>query len=228
MSRGPRVLLGLAGLALAGALPGCRDVPPHRELPVDAALDVGAASELPVDYGEDGMPMRRPCLQTPTGTALANGAYGRLDGYLVAIVPLGYHGCHGDTDHLHLQVAADGLIYDIAVNVGGDVHSQTLDRALFAPAWSEGWHSDASVFVEYTGLGIHSDTIPLPGTTALAQAMTDELGNANHISIYATGYGPDGAHLVHRNGGGRDGLIVSHPLAAEAHARAFSFTDQSF
>lgn len=219
---------------LAWLAAGCRDVP-DRPAPgelVDAALPDGAfvLPDAPADYGEDGMPIRRPCLQTPTGSGLAASQYGRLDGFLVAVVPLDYRGCQGDDDHLHLQVLVDGKIYDIAVNVGADVHSQTFDRALFAPAWSEGWHPDGSsdIFVEYTGLGLHSDTMPLPGTTALVQAMTADLAYANHISIYAIGYGPDGAHLVHRNGGGRDGLIVTHPLAGVAHARAFSFTDQSF
>jgi hypothetical protein len=232
-----------AALVIA-LLAGCRDVPARdpetSDAPVvqidgavlaDGALviDAGpdASLDAPIDYGEDGMPTRLPCV-VPDGTAMADGVYGRLDGILVAVAPPGTadRTCHPDSEHVHLQVRASGMTYDIAVNVGNDVHSQTLDRALFAPAWTEGWQPGG--FVEYTGLGIHSDTIPLPGTGVLIQDLVADLATANHISIYATGYGPDGAHLVHRNGGGRDGLIVTHPLAAMAHARAFSFSSQDY
>jgi hypothetical protein len=50
----------------------------------------------------------------------------------------------------------------------------------------------------------------------------------NHISVFGTGYGPDGAHLIHRNGQGHDGLLVTQPLSTPAHARLFSFTTQAF
>lgn len=219
---------------LASLLAGCRDVPErlqHKD-PPDAAIPVDDGGtpivDAMIDYGEDGAPIRRPCVLTTSGTAMASGEFGRLDGRLVAIVPLNYRGCHGDSDHLHLQILAGGATYDIAVNVSADVHSTTFDRPLFAPAWAEGWHPEPAVSVEYPALDLHSDTIPLPGTVALAEAMTAELVNANHISVYATGYGPNGAHLVHRNGAGRDGLIITHPLAASAHARAFSFSTQEF
>jgi hypothetical protein len=46
--------------------------------------------------------------------------------------------------------------------------------------------------------------------------------------VFATGYGPDGAHLVHRNGNGRDGLVVTQPLSRPAHVRMFSFSSQTF
>jgi hypothetical protein len=219
---------------LAWLLAACRDVPErlqHKD-PPDAAilLDDGGTPivDAAIDYGEDGAPIRRPCMLPPTGTAMADGQFGRLDGRLVTIVPLNARTCRGDNDHIHLQILASDQIYDIAINVSADVHSTTFDRPLFAPAWAEGWHPEPTVSVEYTGLDLHADTIPLPGTAALAEAMMAELVNANHISVYATGYGPNGAHLVHRNGGGRDGLIVTHPLAASAHARAFSFSNQEF
>ena len=54
------------------------------------------------------------------------------------------------------------------------------------------------------------------------------MANANHVSIFATGYGPGGAHLVHRNGGGNDGAIVLDPLAPKAHLFVFHFSNQSF
>ncbi len=225
-------------------LAACRDVPERGTFdapvatvdgappsdgasPGDGTAPDDATRDAPIDDGDDGMPIRLPCV-APTGTAMADGVYGRLDGILVAVAPPGTadRTCHPDSDHVHLQVRAGGAIYDIAINVGNDVHSQTFDRALFSPAWTDGWQPGS--FVEYTGLGIHSTTIPLPAPGALIQALVDDLATANHISIYATGYGPDGAHLVHRNGGGRDGLVVTHPLAASAHARAFSFSNQDY
>jgi hypothetical protein len=46
--------------------------------------------------------------------------------------------------------------------------------------------------------------------------------------VFAIGYGPDGGHLVHRNGSGRDGLLITKPLATSAHVRMFSFSTQTF
>jgi hypothetical protein len=70
--------------------------------------------------------------------------------------------------------------------------------------------------------------MPLSTQAALVNALMADLATVNHISIYATGYGPDGVHLVHRNGSGHDGLIVTRPLSAAAHLRLFSFTGQVF
>ncbi|HEY3357730.1 MAG TPA: hypothetical protein VGQ83_31040 [Polyangia bacterium] len=61
----------------------------------------------------------------------------------------------------------------------------------------------------------------------LTQQVTAALTNANHVSIYGTGYGPDGMHLVHRNYG-HDGAIVIRPLSATPHFLLFRFADQSF
>ena len=56
-----------------------------------------------------------------------------------------------------------------------------------------------------------------------------ELATVNYVSIYGTGYTTDdGAHLIHRNGQGHDGLVVTHPLSATGHARLFSFSSQTF
>jgi hypothetical protein len=190
--------------------------------------DPGDAAAPDADDGTDGMPVRRPCV-APSGTVLADGAFGRLDGLLVAIIPPGPRSvCNADNDHVHLQIAVGSGVYDIAVNVGSDVHSLTFDHSLFGAPWLEGWHTGADVFVDYGGLGIHSTTIPLSTPAALVGAITTDLAAANHVSIYATGYGPQGADLVHWNGNRRDGLIVSQPLSATAHMRAFSFTAQTF
>lgn len=222
--------------ALLALLIGCRgSTAAQVDGPTgDASATTGDAATFDADYGTDGMPVRRPCV-APSGTALTDGTFGRLDGILVAIIPPGPRSvCNADNDHVHLQIAVAGGVYDIAVNVGSDVHSLTFDHSLFGAPWLEGWHTgtgtgtDADVFVDYGGLGIHSTTIPLSTPAALVGAITSDLATANHVSIYATGYGPEGADLVHWNGGGRDGLIVSEPLSATAHMRAFSFTAQTF
>jgi hypothetical protein len=171
--------------------------------------------------------MRRPCT-TQLGSALSP-TYGRLDGFLVALVQPGSSGCNGDSSHLHLQVLSNGAVYDVAVNVGSssmsDVHSTTIDLAL--QPWAEGWHT--SVTEDYVSLGVHSNQLPLEASEQqLATDITADLATANHISIFATGYGPDGMHLVHRNGGGADGMIVTKPLSTPSHARLFSFSSQTF
>ena len=183
------------------------------------------AHEASVDAA-DGVPMRRACT-SQFGSALST-SYGRLDGYLVAIVQPGGGGCSADADHVHLQVLANGAVYDVAVNVGSsgadDVHTTT--RELAFPPWVEGWHTN--VAEDYVSLDIHSMDIPLGTHQANAAALTADLANANHISIFGTGYGPDGAHLIHRNGSGHDGFVITEPLSSPSHARLFSFTSQTF
>jgi hypothetical protein len=183
----------------------------------------------------DGTPMRLPCTSS-FGSALSS-EYGRMDGYLVAIVPPApsTDPCNADPSHLHLQVQISGAVYDVAVNVGtndatNDVHTTTIDHTLLGPAWSEGWHTN--VTVDYPTLGVHSNAMPLQPEATTVAALMAELATANHVSIYATGYNPvpSGAHLVHRYPqlAGHDGLVVTHPLSATAHARLFSFTTQTF
>lgn len=229
----------LAAIVAALAAGGCRDVRPAAVDGAAADAEVGdAASDAPRGDGGgsgdgDGAVTRVPCVGA-FDAGLTAGTFGRLDGFLVAIVPpTGNPACRADNDHLHLQVRAQGKTYDIAINISSDVHSAAIDRAAFSP-WSEGWHytgdgSGGNVFVDYPGLGLHSNTIPLSTPAALVSAMTADLATVNHISIYATSYSTsDGAHLVHYNGTARDGMIVTKPLSPTARMRAFSFDSQSF
>jgi hypothetical protein len=184
-----------------------------------------ASADAPVDAA-DGAPIRQACTNQ-FGSALT-AVYGRLDGILVAVVPPGGRGCNADSDHVHLQVRMNGDIYDVAVNVGStaqdDVHTTT--RELTLPTWSEGWHP--GVLEDYVSLGVHSTDIPLGTHTQNIADLMADLTTANHISVFGTGYGPDGSHLIHRNGGGHDGLVVTEPLSTPAHARLFSFSSQTF
>jgi hypothetical protein len=188
--------------------------------------DAATADDAGPIVVDDGTPMRRPCTND-FGSALSS-SYGRLDGYLVAIVQPGSGGCNADNDHVHLQVLASGSVYDISVNVGSpqvdDVRTTRRDFT-FLP-WDEGWHTGVSE--DYVARGVRSTELVGQTRTQLASTLTTELATVNHISIFAVGYGPDGAHLVHRNGNGRDGLIITQPLSRPSQARMFAFSDQTF
>lgn len=170
----------------------------------------------------DGTPTRQQCTGT-FGSGLST-THGRLDGLLVSVVNLGTHACNGDSSHVHLQVLMGGAVYDIAVNA--DTLVAERDLTLPDGTWSEGWHTSDGL--DYAALGLHSSDFSMPSSpSSLAQQIEKDLVSANHVSVFATGYGPGGAHLVHRNGGGRDGALVIHPLAAPAHIMMFTFTTSS-
>jgi hypothetical protein len=164
----------------------------------------------------------------------SSGTYGRLDGYLVAIVaPGSTNGCNDDSSHVHLQIKMNNAIYDIAIDATNgstgvdDVHTGTLDVAMpSGPAWAEGFHT--GVTIDYPTLGVHASALPLDTKAQIVSAITADLATVNHISIFTTSYGGTGAHLVHRNGGGQDGLVLTEPLSTPSHLRLFSFSGQSF
>ncbi len=169
------------------------------------------------------MPTRVACTSS-FGSALST-THGRLDGYLVAIVPASTHGCNGDSSHIHLQVKANGAVYDVAVNL--DTLEADTDIALPGGAWAEGWHPNMQL--DYPkDLSLHSAAFNATSPTAQRMSIETALANANHVAIFATGYDTSGAHLVHRQSGGRDGAIVINPLDPKAHVLAFRFTTDSF
>lgn len=199
---------------------------------------IDAAIDAPPNDGrvhvDDGTPTRMPCTSSFGNKLTSSPTFGRLDGYLVAIVPPGGSACNADSDHVHLQVRMSGAIYDIAIDATNgvthidDVHTVTMDRAMPVNTlpWAEGWHT--GLLVDYISMGVHSTDIPLMTKAEIVSALQTDLASANHISIYATTYGSDGAHLVHRNSGGHDGVIVTEPLSTPSHVRLFSFSDQTF
>jgi len=160
--------------------------------------------------GGDGQPTRLPCTGS-FGSAMS-ATYGRLDGFLVAIVnPNTGSGCRGDDNHIHLQVRVNGGTEDIAVNIAStsgtpcrlpnperDAGGRRLDRGLA--------HRPAARLREHPGrplLELHGgDAIQL---TAL---VDNAVANANHVSIYTTGFDATGGHLIHRQGSNHDGAIV--------------------
>jgi hypothetical protein len=185
---------------------------------------------------DDGTPTRQTCTSSFGNALSAQPTFGRLDGFLVAIVPPGnMASCNDDDSHVHLQVRMNGAIYDVAIDVTDaathmdDVHTTTLDVPMpDGEPWTEGWHTGATVLADYVALGVHDTALTLETKGALVQLIQTDLATANHVSVYTTSYGPDGGHLVHRNGGGHDGILVTEPLSSPSHLRLFSFTDQSF
>lgn len=188
--------------------------------------DPGPLPDVP-----DGAPTRVPCTNN-FGDALTE-THGRLDGILVAIVDPDTDTCNGDDAHVHLQVRADGQVYDVAVNVrstaGGDptVHYLIAPGQVTGEPWSEGWHP--GIGLDYArDLGIHADEFNPYNLDELAQKIDIALADANHVSIYGRGYGPDGLHEIHRDFGGHDGAIVLDPLSGQSRYLAFRFADQDF
>jgi hypothetical protein len=193
----------------------------------------GSDAGSPGQPSADGTPMRQTCT-TAFGSALTSN-FGRLDGYLVAIVAAGHHGCNSDQDHLHLQVSAAGAVYDVAVTLVStqstgmpEVFLAEKDAPLGNGPWAEGWHSGTERFDYVSNLGLHASDFTATPAAALATKLEGSLGTVNHISIYATGYGPTGAHKVHRNGFGFDGALVLQPTSATPHVLAFHFSTQPF
>ena len=182
--------------------------------------------------GTDGDPTRTSActpLSQETGTAI-NTSHGRLDGTVTYVVPLGGpSSCNGDSGHIHIQVQANGDVYDVAVDVGktpGDALLYETDMALPDGAWSEGWHgSDA---LSYTSLGLTASEFVSQVPATLAQHLEQELATVNHISIFGTGYSSqNGCHDIHYYNG-NDGALVLEPLSATPHVLFFRFSTQSF
>jgi hypothetical protein len=219
------LLLGVAacgGSSTSGTTPNDTDASTAADgaaPPADGATptpDGATPSDSSVPDPNDGTPQRRTCTSS-YGNALTP-THGRLDGFLVAIVPSTLHICSADSTHLHLQVLVNNAVYDVAVNLDG----QSTERDLSIPdgAWSEGWHNPGSL--DYVALGLHSASFT---QATNEQTIENELANVNHISIFCTDYTDNtGCHDVHRRNGGNDGAIVTHPLASQAHLILFDFT----
>lgn len=179
----------------------------------------------------DGTPTRLPCTST-FGSAMTT-AFGRLDGFLVSIVnPNTTTSCRGDDNHIHLQVQVNGGIEDIAVNVAStsgnpDVFFRTVGAALRGGAWTEGWHPGQTL--DYpSNLGVSSGSFTEETLTQLTTSVDNLIANANHVSIFATGFDPTGGHLVHREGSSHDGAIVINPTTSNPTYLLFRFSTQSF
>jgi hypothetical protein len=201
--------------------------------PPDAGVggtDASVTADASTGNG-DGTPTRQPCTGS-FGSAM-NTTFGRLDGFLVSSIDPGQGaGCSGDAHHIHLQILVNGGIENIAVNVDSSIGTPNVDflqinAPLKGAAWSEGWH--ASQQLDYAiNLGVHAADFAVTTPTQLTTIVDNALATANHVSIFCTGFGPDGGHLVHRHAANDDGAIVINPLSASPTYLLFHFANQTF
>jgi hypothetical protein len=154
-------------------------------------------------------------------------AFGRIDGTLLAVVTP-TDPCPHDDNHVILDVRMNGSVYELWVNIGSDLDPMSTysqSAALGAPAYSEGWHTDAALdYVQTFGLTSSAFTVTPPAGVIQQLAM---LPVGEPISVYATGYGPDGGHDIHRQATGQDGAVVLSPATAPRYL-LYHFDTQSF
>ena len=190
--------------------------------------DAGVTSVPPppgeAGAGGDGAPTRAPCTAS-RGSGLST-SHARLDGYVVAVIPPGNgKQCGGDSSHVHVQVLVGKAVYDVAVNVDGNMTER--DEALTGGPWGEGWHTATSL--DYpSALGAHASDFKLTGASMVATEIEKQLAGANHVSVFCTGYDKSGCHLVHRKGKGQDGALVIDPLFPVARWLLFDFSTDTF
>jgi hypothetical protein len=218
----------------ASVLDAAASAPPSAPASPDASASgtpsIDAGAPAVVDGGvvpspnstpdpSDGVPERRVCTEV-LGSAISE-SFGRLDGRIVSVVKPGARACNADRTHVHLQVEANAATYDIAVNI--DSLISEVAHPLTGGPWSDGWHPSGSL--DYVSdLGV-SARVFVPTNP---QALQARLETANYVSVFAIGYGPDGAHLVHRNRRGRDGAVVLNPRSKTPTYLLFRFDQQAF
>ena len=203
----------------------------------DAGVDAGA-DDAGFDGGADaGVVDKAANCASTFGDALTN-SFGRLDGTVTAIVKPSDTQCtFPNNDHVTVQVRMNGAIYRMVVNVEStigdpDVRFAEVSAPLLGPAWSEGWHENASV--DYAAnLGVHASTTPFMAfpMNELVQKLDADIPLDAPVSVYATSSGgtyASSAHLVHRNGSNHDGAIVLNPESAHPTWMLFHFSDQVF
>ncbi len=184
------------------------------------ALATGCDAVDPADTAQAQEEVLSTSCSDTFGRALTR-AHGRLDGRVYAVVPRSSKRCNGDRGHVHLQVLANGGIYDVAINTSSN--ELELEAPLLGSTWSEGWHP--GVRLDYADdLGVHDEDLGSIDSAALRA----DLASADRVAVFMTGYGTGGGHLVHRHGGDADGAIVLDPTGASPRYYLFAFDNQSF
>ena len=163
------------------------------------------------------------------GDALTD-SFGRLDGTVVAVVaPEDTQCALVNDDHLVLQVAMNGAVYRMVVNIADVAFGQT-SAALVGPSWSEGWHTGLTL--EYpTDLDVHSTAFQQLALPAMIEQISAGIELGAPISVFAVSSGGEfasSAHLIHRNDNNSDGAIVLDPLSESPTYLLFRFASQSF
>jgi hypothetical protein len=180
------------------------------------ASDGGMSDGSPTACGL-AAPARLPCLpSSQLGKALPVNVYGALEAELVTILPPGAKsgGCPSDDAHVHLQVEANGARYDIAIDDGqADGVMFYYEATLPATAPAEGWSTTGFDYKTDLGVGAAAFTSMTPAATD-AKIVAD-LAQVSRLTIHGMSYSDGtGAHDVHYNGGGRDGVLLLHGLGA--------------
>ncbi len=198
--------------------------------------DSGAVAQI--DAGVVDAGLKSDACASTFGTSFT-AAFGRIDGRVVAVVPPGFACPLPNGDHVVIQVAIDGGVHRLVVNVlssGVDKNIQVLTRplgALPAPAYEEGWHPGLTLDYANT-LGVHSDRDAgwesLDLEHAAAQVY-DAVTVGAPLSVYGTSSGgssASSAHLIHRHEHNDDGAIVVNPTSASPTWLLFHFAEQRF
>lgn len=200
-----------------------------EESPADAGRAVDAGASTDADAGPEA-----PRCTTRFGKAITE-EFGRLDGTVRAVVAPGDFTCPGDDDHVIVQVDAAGATYAIWINVQSNLASdpdvrfrqQTADD-LPGPSWSPGWHPSPGGLDYALDLGAHAASLSPMTKAQLSAAIVQRVRPGARVSVFADGFATaDGAHKVHRNGGGEDGALVVDPTGARTFL-LFAFAGQSF
>lgn len=210
--------------------------PPHvaplYSAPTSTATAMPTATTAPSSVTPIGPPPPpAPCTDR-FGHALTT-SFGRLDGTLVALVPPRTPRCKSDEHHLHLQLQleADGDAYDVAVPLGDPAAQDIYFLETTAPVpggrWRAGWSPGASL--DYVAaFKVHATDFRVLTRDELLLKLQTELTAKRRVSVWATGYGPGGAHMVHRDHGQHDGTIALDPDSTRSRFLLFRFARQRF
>jgi hypothetical protein len=169
------------------------------------------------------------------GSALPPG-FSRVDGTVLAVVPPGHPTCAmPNGSHVVLQLQVGGAPYRMVVNIestlAGDpqVRFANLAAPLPAPAWQDGFHP--GVALDYPqDFNLHSGQAPFAPIAAadLSRQLLALIPVGSHVSVYGDGDGGASNHLIHRNGGGKDGAIVLGADGPAPRFLVFHFPNQTF
>lgn len=194
--------------------------------------DAGASSSDAGDAGtstKDAGPSVQ-CVSNFGGDELVTG-FGRIDGTLVGIARPQDRSCaQSNATHVAIEIEMHGQNYVMQVNVQSDSGSPDVffaekKMAMPGDAWSEGWHGTDTLSYQ-DDLGAHSEDFTSYDNATLTQKIVDRLTIGKKISVYATAYGPNGGHDVHKEYGyTTDGAIVIDPESAAAEVLMFRFDD---
>ena len=221
-------------LSVALVLAACSSsssAPPADSIPGD---DAGVSDTQPPDGDEQYIDKAAQCAKAATYGSELTAAFGRIDGYVLAVVKPTDTQCDANnSDHLVLQITMNGAPYRMVANVQSDtgdprVQFLELDAPLVGDPWAEGWHTNIA-FDYATTLGVHSTAFTPYAMDDLVNLVTNEITVGDKVSVFATSSGgsySDSTHLIHRNLTDQDGAIVLGAATSKPHYLLFRFADQ--